>query len=92
MHEVYGTEFEELYISYEKQGRARKTIPAQKLWYAILEARIETGGQLDPSLDLHYLLLDKSNRKNLGSTKSSNLCTEIIEYPAPYSDETALCY
>ena len=44
MHEVYGAEFEELYTRYEKEGRARKTIPAQKLWYAILEAQIETGG------------------------------------------------
>jgi len=44
MHEVYGVEFEELYLRYEKEGRARKTIPAQKLWYAILEAQIETGG------------------------------------------------
>lgn len=44
LHEVYGTEFEELYVKYEKEGRGRKTIPAQKLWYAILEAQIETGG------------------------------------------------
>ena len=44
MHEVYGVEFEELYLKYEKEGRAHKTIPTQKLWYAILEAQIETGG------------------------------------------------
>jgi ribonucleoside-diphosphate reductase subunit M1 len=44
LHEIYGTEFEELYERYEREGRARKTIPAQKLWYAILDAQIETGG------------------------------------------------
>ncbi|KAI9430551.1 ribonucleotide reductase [Lactarius indigo] len=72
LHETYGAEFEELYERYESEGRARKTIPAQKLWYAILEAQIETG--------------EKSNQKNLGTIKSSNLCTEIMEYSSPGRD------
>ncbi|KAF8157859.1 ribonucleotide reductase alpha subunit [Crassisporium funariophilum] len=86
MHEVHSEEFEALYEKYEKEGRARKTIPAQKLWYAILEAQIETGG---PFMVYKDHANSKSNQKNLGTIKSSNLCTEIIEYSSP--DETAVC-
>ncbi|KAG9086778.1 ribonucleoside reductase large subunit Cdc22 [Ceratobasidium sp. 370] len=73
--DVHGAAFVELYTRYEAEGRARKTIKAHKLWYAILDAQIETGA--------------KSNQQNLGTIKSSNLCTEIIEYSAP--DEVAVC-
>ncbi|EGN98576.1 hypothetical protein SERLA73DRAFT_92011 [Serpula lacrymans var. lacrymans S7.3] len=86
LHEVYGEEFEALYEKYEKEGRSRRTIPAQKLWYAILEAQIETGG---PFMCYKDAANRKSNQKNLGTIKSSNLCTEIIEYSSP--DETAVC-
>ncbi|KAF9013177.1 ribonucleotide reductase alpha subunit [Cyathus striatus] len=86
LHEVYGAEFEALFEKYEKEGRARKVIPAQKLWYAILEAQIETGG---PFMLYKDHCNEKSNQKNLGTIKSSNLCTEIVEYSSP--DETAVC-
>ncbi|KAJ7108496.1 ribonucleotide reductase [Mycena epipterygia] len=86
LHEVHSEEFETLYEKYEKEGRARKTIPAQKLWYAILEAQIETG---TPFMLYKDAANSKSNQKNLGTIKSSNLCTEIIEYSSP--DETAVC-
>ncbi|KAJ7780725.1 ribonucleotide reductase alpha subunit [Mycena maculata] len=86
LHEVYGDEFEALYEKYEKEGRARKSIPAQKLWYAILEAQVETGG---PFMCYKDAANSKSNQKNLGTIKSSNLCTEIMEYSSP--DETAVC-
>lgn len=104
LHEVHSAEFEALYERYEREGRARKTIPAQKLWYAILEAQIETGGPFMLYKDaangmsclfscynfyLHLTLLAKSNQQNLGTIKSSNLCTEIIEYSSP--EETAVC-
>ncbi|KAJ6585358.1 ribonucleotide reductase alpha subunit [Mycena capillaripes] len=86
LHEVHSAEFEALYEKYEKEGRARKSIPAQKLWYAILEAQVETGG---PFMLYKDAANSKSNQKNLGTIKSSNLCTEIIEYSSP--DETAVC-
>ncbi|OBZ71512.1 Ribonucleoside-diphosphate reductase large chain [Grifola frondosa] len=86
LHEVWGEEFEKLYEQYEREGRARKTIEAQKLWYAILEAQIETGG---PFMVYKDAANAKSNQQNLGTIKSSNLCTEIIEYSSP--DETAVC-
>ncbi|KAJ6576865.1 ribonucleotide reductase alpha subunit, partial [Mycena sp. CBHHK59/15] len=86
LHEVHSEEFEALYEKYEKEGRARKTIPAQKLWYAILEAQIETG---TPFMLYKDAANSKSNQKNLGTIKSSNLCTEIIEYSSP--EETAVC-
>ncbi|KAJ7634839.1 ribonucleotide reductase alpha subunit [Roridomyces roridus] len=86
LHEVHSEEFEALYERYEKEGRARKTIPAQKLWYAILEAQVETGG---PFMLYKDAANSKSNQKNLGTIKSSNLCTEIIEYSSP--EETAVC-
>ncbi|KAF7292826.1 Ribonucleoside-diphosphate reductase [Mycena indigotica] len=86
LHEVHSAEFEALYEKYEREGRARQTIPAQKLWYAILEAQVETGG---PFMLYKDACNSKSNQKNLGTIKSSNLCTEIIEYSSP--DETAVC-
>ncbi|KZF25807.1 ribonucleoside-diphosphate reductase large chain [Xylona heveae TC161] len=84
--DVYGDEFEELYERYEREGRGRKTIKAQKLWYAILEAQTETG---NPFMLYKDACNRKSNQKNLGTIRSSNLCTEIIEYSAP--DEVAVC-
>ncbi|KAF9464106.1 ribonucleotide reductase [Collybia nuda] len=86
LHEVHGEAFEKLFEQYEKEGRARKTVPAQKLWYAILEAQIETGG---PFMLYKDAANAKSNQQNLGTIKSSNLCTEIIEYSSP--EETAVC-
>ncbi|KAF8754904.1 Ribonucleoside-diphosphate reductase large subunit [Rhizoctonia solani] len=84
--DVHGAAFVELYTKYEKEGRGRKTIKAQKLWYAILDAQIETGG---PFMLYKDAANAKSNQQNLGTIKSSNLCTEIIEYSAP--DEVAVC-
>jgi ribonucleoside-diphosphate reductase subunit M1 len=84
--DVYGDEFDALYERYEQEGRGRKTIKAQKLWYAILEAQTETG---NPFMLYKDACNKKSNQKNLGTIRSSNLCTEIIEYSAP--DEVAVC-
>ncbi|RPA71311.1 putative ribonucleotide reductase large subunit RNR1 [Ascobolus immersus RN42] len=85
--DVYGDEFEALYEKYEATpGLARKKIKAQALWYAILEAQTETG---NPFMLYKDAANKKSNQKNLGVIKSSNLCTEIIEYSAP--DEVAVC-
>lgn len=84
--DCYGEEFEKLYESYEKQGRYVKKIKAQKLWYAILESQTETG---NPFMLYKDAANRKSNQKNLGTIKNSNLCTEIIEYCAP--DEVAVC-
>jgi len=84
--ECWGEEFEKLYTQYEKEGRARKTIKAQDLWFAILDAQIETG---TPYLLYKDAANRKSNQQNLGTIKSSNLCTEIIEYTSP--DEVAVC-
>ncbi|KAG0149282.1 hypothetical protein CROQUDRAFT_89370 [Cronartium quercuum f. sp. fusiforme G11] len=84
--DVYGEAFEELFEQYEKEGRAKKTVKAQKLWYAILESQTETG---NPFMLYKDAANRKSNQKNLGTIKSSNLCTEIIEYSAP--DEVAVC-
>ena len=86
LHECWGEEFETLYHQYEKEGRAKKTIKAQELWFAILEAQIETG---TPYLLYKDAANGKSNQQNLGTIKSSNLCTEIIEYTSP--DEIAVC-
>tara|TARA_Y100000768_G_scaffold342363_1_gene287427 strand:+ start:12948 stop:15302 length:2355 start_codon:yes stop_codon:yes gene_type:complete len=86
LHETYGEEFERLYEKYEKDGKARKTVKAQDLWFEILEAQIETGNPYILYKDAANI---KSNQKNLGTIKSSNLCTEIIEYTAP--DEVAVC-
>lgn len=84
--DVYGDEFEELYERYEREGRGRETVRAQKVWYAILEAQTETG---NPFMLYKDACNRKSNQKNLGVIRSSNLCTEIIEYTAP--DEVAVC-
>tara|TARA_B100000131_G_scaffold309226_1_gene339464 strand:+ start:1664 stop:4027 length:2364 start_codon:yes stop_codon:yes gene_type:complete len=86
LHETYGEEFEKLYIKYEKEGKARKTVKAQDLWFEILESQIETG---NPYILYKDHANNKSNQKNLGTIKSSNLCTEIIEYTSP--DEVAVC-
>ncbi|KAK8854756.1 ribonucleoside-diphosphate reductase large chain [Kwoniella newhampshirensis] len=84
--DVHSEEFEKLYESYEKAGKGKKTIKAQKLWFAILEAQTETGG---PFMLYKDAANSKSNQQHLGTIKSSNLCTEIIEYSAP--DEVAVC-
>ncbi|MDX1478629.1 MAG: ribonucleoside-diphosphate reductase subunit alpha [Saprospiraceae bacterium] len=86
LHDTYGGEFEALYHKYEQEGRARKTIKAQELWFAILESQIETG---TPYMLYKDACNKKSNQKNLGTIKSSNLCTEVVEYTAP--DEVAVC-
>ena len=84
--EVYGEEFDELFLKYEAEGRARKVVKAQELWFRILDSQIETG---TPYILFKDAANQKSNQKNLGTIKSSNLCTEIIEYTAP--DEVAVC-
>ncbi|MBA3899810.1 MAG: ribonucleoside-diphosphate reductase subunit alpha [Bacteroidetes bacterium] len=84
--DVYGKEFEELYERYEREGKARKQIKAQDLWFAILESQIETG---TPYILYKDACNEKSNQKNLGTIRSSNLCTEIVEYTSP--DEVAVC-
>jgi ribonucleoside-diphosphate reductase alpha chain len=84
--ECYGDEFERLYQKYESEGKARKTIKAQDLWFAIMESQVETG---TPYMLYKDAANQKSNQKNLGTIRSSNLCTEIIEYTAP--DEVAVC-
>ncbi len=86
LHETYGEEFEKLYEKFEKEGRARKTVKAQDLWFEILESQIETG---NPYILYKDACNIKSNQKNLGTIKSSNLCTEIVEYTSP--DEVAVC-
>ncbi len=84
--DCWGEEFERLYEKYEKEGKYRKQIKAQDLWFEILEAQIETG---TPYMLYKDAANRKSNQKHLGTIKSSNLCTEIIEYTAP--DEVAVC-
>ena len=84
--DCYGEDFERLYEKYEKEGKYRKQIKAQDLWFEILEAQIETG---TPYMLYKDAANRKSNQKHLGTIKSSNLCTEIIEYTAP--DEVAVC-
>jgi ribonucleoside-diphosphate reductase alpha subunit len=86
LSDTYGDEFEALYEKYEREGRGRKTIKAQDLWFKILESQIETG---TPYMLYKDAANNKSNQKNLGVIKSSNLCTEIMEYTAP--DEVAVC-
>jgi len=81
-----GEEFEKLYTKYEEEGLARETVPAQKVWKAILKSQVETG---TPYMLYKDAINEKSNQKNLGVIKSSNLCSEIAEYTAP--DETAVC-
>ncbi len=84
--DCYGKEFEALYTRYEEEGRARKVIKARDLWAAVLDSQIETG---NPYMLYKDACNEKSNQKNLGTIKSSNLCTEIIEYTS--SDEIAVC-
>jgi len=84
--DCYGEEFERLYEKYENEGKARKQVKAQDLWFEVLEAQIETG---TPYMLYKDAANRKSNQKNLGTIKSSNLCTEIIEYTSP--DEIAVC-
>jgi len=86
LSDCYGVEFEILYNKYESEGKARKTIKAQELWFAIMESQIETG---TPYMLYKDACNEKSNQKNLGTIKSSNLCTEIVEYTSP--DEIAVC-
>lgn len=86
LYDTWGEEFEKLYERYEQEGRQRKTIKAQDLWFAVMEAQIETG---NPYMLYKDACNGKSNQQNLGTIKSSNLCTEIIEYTAP--DEIAVC-
>jgi len=84
--DCFGKEFEKLYKKYEKEGRARKVVKAQELWFAVLDAQVETG---TPYLLYKDAANGKSNQQNLGTIKSSNLCTEIIEYTS--ADEIAVC-
>eukprot|EP01135_Chromosphaera_perkinsii_P005007 Nk52_evm5s310 gene=Nk52_evmTU5s310 len=84
--DAWGEEFEELFLRYEKEGKARKVIPSQKLWFAILESQTETG---TPYMLYKDACNRKSNQQNLGTIKCSNLCTEIVEYSSP--DEIAVC-
>ncbi|PTM08828.1 MAG: ribonucleoside-diphosphate reductase subunit alpha [Bacteroidetes bacterium] len=86
LFDVHSGEFEALYHKYEQEGRARKTIKAQDLWFAILESQIETG---TPYILYKDAANRKSNQQNLGTIRSSNLCTEIMEYTSP--DEVAVC-
>ena len=84
--DCYGDEFEKLYEKYEREGKFREQVKAQDLWFEILESQMETG---TPYMLYKDAANKKSNQKNLGVIKSSNLCTEIIEYTAP--DEVAVC-
>lgn len=84
--DCWGAEFDALYTKYEQEGRARKTIQARDLWTAIIESQIETG---NPYMLYKDACNSKSNQQNLGTIKSSNLCTEIMEYTSP--DEIAVC-
>lgn len=86
LYDVHGDEFEALYESYEAAGKGRKTIRARELWEKILESQIETG---TPYMLYKDAVNRKSNQKNLGTIRSSNLCTEIMEYTS--ADEVAVC-
>ena len=86
LSDCYGEEFEKLYTKYESEGKYKEQINANDLWYKIVESQIETG---TPYICYKDACNNKSNQKNLGTIKSSNLCTEIIEYSSP--DEFAVC-
>jgi len=86
LEDCHGEEFVKLYTRYEAEGKARKTVSARDLWGSIMESQIETG---TPYILYKDAANAKSNQKNLGTIKSSNLCTEIIEYTSP--DEVAVC-
>lgn len=84
--DCHGQEFVELYEKYEREGKGRETINAQKLWFAILDSQVETG---TPYMVYKDHCNSKSNQKNLGTIRCSNLCTEIVQYTSP--DEVAVC-
>jgi len=84
--DVYGDKFRDMYLKYESEGRARKVVNARDLWFRILDAQMETG---TPYLLYKDAANMKSNQQNLGTIKSSNLCTEILEYSD--DKETAVC-
>ena len=86
LDECWGEEFKALYEKYESEGKGRKTIKAQQLWFAVLDSQVETG---TPYMLYKDACNSKSNQQNLGTIKCSNLCTEIVEYTAP--DEIAVC-
>jgi len=86
LYDTYGEEFDELYTKYEQAGKGRKTIKARELWEKILESQVETG---TPYILYKDAVNRKSNQKNLGTIRSSNLCTEILEYTSP--EEIAVC-
>ena len=86
LSDVFGEKFEELYQQYEKEGRAKSVVPARKLWLSILDSQIETGS---PFMLFKDAANRKSNQQNLGTIKSSNLCTEIIQYTD--DQEVAVC-
>lgn len=86
LYDVYGDEFEALYTKYEEEGRARSKVKAQELWFKILDSQIETG---TPYMLYKDHVNRKSNQKNLGTIRSSNLCCEIMEYTSP--EEIAVC-
>ena len=86
LHDVYGKEFEKLYIKYEQNGKYKKKIKARQLWSAIVHSQMETG---QPFMVYKDHCNQKSNQKNLGTIKSSNLCTEIVEYTS--NEEIAVC-
>jgi len=86
LYDIYGEEFEKLYEKYEAENKGRKTIKARELWEKIMESQIETG---TPYMLYKDAANRKSNQKNLGTIRSSNLCTEILEYTSP--DEVAVC-
>ena len=86
LQDAYGEEFKQLYESYEAQGLARETVPARTVWDKVVEAQIETGTPYMLYKDSANM---KSNQKNLGTIRSSNLCTEIMEYTS--KDEVAVC-
>ncbi len=86
LHECHGQEFRDLYTKYESEGRAKQKVSARKLWFSILESQVETGS---PFMLYKDAANAKSNQKNLGTIKSSNLCTEIIQYTD--ENEIAVC-
>ena len=86
LYDCHGDEFDKLYLKYEKKSKGRKTIKARELWEKILESQIETG---TPYMLYKDSANRKSNQKNLGTIRSSNLCTEILEYTS--KDEIAVC-
>lgn len=86
LYDSYGEDFEKLYTKYEEEGKGRKTIKARELWNTVLESQIETG---TPYMLYKDACNEKSNQKNLGTIRSSNLCTEIMEYTS--KDEVAVC-